>query len=62
VVVVEDVVVEVVVAAATTVKLAGTLEVPDKVAVILAVPAVTAVANPEEEIVAMAGVSLVQVT
>lgn len=60
--VVEEVVVEVVVLAATTVKVIGTLEVPDIVAVILAVPAVTAVANPEEEMVAMAGVSVVHVT
>ena len=63
--VVEDVVVvvvEVVVVAATTVKFAATAVTPDKVAVILAVPAASPVANPLEEMVATPVVSLVQVT
>lgn len=61
-VVLVDVVVELVVVAATTVKIAGTLLTPDKVAVILAVPAATPVANPLEEMVAIPVASLDQVT
>ena len=51
---------EVVDAAATTVKLTGGLVTPDMAAVILVVPAATPVANPSESIVAVAGVSLPQ--
>ena len=53
---------EVVVTAATTVKLTGGLVTPDRAAVILAVPAATPVAKPVESIVAVPVVSLVQVT
>ena len=58
----EDVVVEAVDAAATTVKLTGGLVTPDRAAVILAVPAATPVAKPVESIVAVPVVSLAQVT
>jgi hypothetical protein len=56
------VVVEVVVVSVTTVKLAATLVIPDKVAVILAAPTATPVAKPLEEMVATPVVSLAQVT
>jgi len=48
--------------AAVVVKFTTGLVTPDMAAVILAVPAATPVAKPVEEIVAAAGVSLVQVT
>jgi hypothetical protein len=54
--------VEVVFAAATTVKLKGELVIPDRVAVILEVPAATPVAKPIELIVAVSVLSLDQVT
>jgi hypothetical protein len=57
-----ELVVEAVVVAATTVKLAGTLLTPDKVAVILAVPTATPVADPLEEMLAIPVASLDQVT
>ena len=53
---------EVVFAAATTVKLKGELVFPDRVAVMLAIPVATPVAKPLESIVAVPGVSLAQVT
>jgi len=48
--------------AAVTVKDTDGLVIEFQVAVILAVPAATPIANPEEEIVATEGASLVQVT
>ena len=49
-------------AAVTTGKFTDELVIPAMAAVILVVPAATPVAKPVEEIVAAAGVSLVQVT
>jgi hypothetical protein len=54
--------VEVVFAAVPTVKLKGELVIPDRVAVILEVPAATPVAKPIELIVAVPVLSLDQVT
>ena len=48
--------------AAPTVKLKGELVIPDKAAVILAVPAATPVAKPVELVVAVPVLSLDQVT
>jgi hypothetical protein len=45
-----------------TVNINGGLVIPDKVAVILAVPSATAVTRPPAEIVATAGLELAQVT
>ena len=53
---------EVVFAAATTVKLKGELVFPDRAAVILAVPAAIPVAKPVELVVAVPVLSLDQVT
>jgi len=49
-------------AAATIVKLRGELVIPDRAAVILAVPAATPVDKPVESVVAVPVLWLVQVT